>query len=448
MKNLYNIIEELQVQGPNAKIAILKDNKDSKLLQAFLKAAYDPALSYYISKTPNPSKTGLQEFTENTLSSVVETLAERKLTGKAAKKFLLDLLNSLNTEGQELVRLLISRNVGTGVGDGIVLKVFPDLYFVPFYQRCSLLDAKAKEKFSKLPLMYVQEKCDGSFLYLAKEAGKAPEAITRAGSKYPKEFAQKLAEGVPDGCVLIGELLVYADEYSKSALLDRKTGNGILNSVLKSGDTGLDHLQFHMTVWDFLTPEEFKAGKSENDYTSRLMKLEEIFMDNDIKNANEIETCAVTSLDEAYEIYSNHTMDGKEGAVLKTTSFLWKDGTSKDCVKLKIEFEIDLEITGVVEGSGKATGMMGALQLKSSCGKLVTDVGTGFDDLTRKQFWQGRDDLIGMIVAVKANDIISKRDRDTKSLFLPVFLECRVDKKIADSLEQCVKILASAKGLK
>jgi ATP-dependent DNA ligase len=117
-------------------------------------------------------------------------------------------------------------------------------------------------------------------------------------------------------------------------------------------------------------------------------------------------------------------------------------------VKLKIEFEIDLQITGIVEGSGKATGMMGALQLSSSCGKLVTDVGTGFSDILRQYFWMNRDALIGQIVTVKANDIISKRDRDTKSLFLPVWIEERQDKTVADSWEQCEAILASAKGLK
>lgn len=443
MKNLYEIIEELQVQGSNAKASILQGNKDNKLLQLFLKAVYDPSLSYYISKSPNPTTTGLQEFTENHLNSIVETLAERKLTGNAAKKFLLDLLDSLDKQGQELVRLLISRNVSTGVGDGIVLKVFPDLYFVPFYQRCSLLDAKAKEKFSKLPLMYAQEKCDGSFLYLVKEAGKAPEAITRAGSKYPREFAEKLAEGVPEGVVLIGELLVYAGDN----VLDRQTGNGMLNSILKGGDVDTS-FEYKMKAWDIVSPEEFKVGKSEETYIDRLTKLFYMYDSHEPKHVQPLKNKAVRTLEEAYKLYSDFTAQGKEGAVLKTPDFLWKDGTSKDCVKMKVEFEIDLEITGVVEGSGKATGMMGALQLKSSCGGLVTDVGTGFDDATRKQFWQGKDELVGMIVAVKANDIISKRDRGTKSLFLPVFLECRVDKKIADSLEDCERILMAAKGLK
>lgn len=460
MLKLYDIVKSLQeAQGNLNKQAILMQHKDNELFKEYMRAVYDPGINYYQKKIANPTKGYNLDWCDYEVANVhdftpvlryVQKLSNREVTGNAAIKYLDDLNAACSPEGKELLKLLIDRSIGASVGDTMVLKTWPDLYFSVPYQRCSLLDAKAKEKFSKLPLMYVQEKCDGSFLYLVKEAGKGPQAITRAGSRYPREFAEKLAEGVPDGVVLIGELLVYEDvsTHGDYVLLDRKTGNGILNSVLKSGSAETDSLMFNMTVWDFLTPEEFKAGKSNGDYTSRLMKLEEIFADNDIKNADEIETCAVTNLEEAYEIYSNHTADGKEGAVLKTTNFIWKDGTSKDCVKMKIEFEIDLEITGVAEGTGKASGMMGALQLKSSCGKLVTDVGTGFDDATRKQFWQGKDELIGMIVAVKANDIISKRDRDSKSLFLPVFIEERNDKTVADSLEDCERILAAAKGLK
>lgn len=453
---LYDIVKSLQeAQGNLNKQAILIQHKDNHHLRQFMKATYDPSINYYQKKAPKNSHPHIEEVCDELtipiIQTVIEQLAERKVTGNAAKKFLEARMNLLTTEGQELLSLMIDRSIGASVGDTMVLKTWPDLYFSVPYQRCSLLDAKAKEKFSKLPLMYVQEKCDGSFLYLVKEAGKAPEAITRAGSRYPREFAEKLAEGVPDGVVLIGELLVYDIPAGCASLepkvLDRQTGNGMLNSILKGGDID-DNFDYGMTAWDILTPEEFKAGKSEYTYDDRLTALKYV-TDYDCPNNIEfVNTIPVKTLEEAYKLYSDFTAQGKEGAVLKTPDFIWKDGTSKDCVKLKVEFEIDLQVTGVVEGTGKASGMLGALQLKSSCGGLVTDVGTGFFDVIRQYFWMNREVLIGQIVTVKANDIISKRDRDTKSLFLPVFLECRVDKKVADSLEDCEKILAAAKGLK
>jgi DNA ligase-1 len=446
--SLYEIVKSLQnAQGSLAKQAILMQYKDNELFKEYMRAVYDPAINYYQKKIPKyESVKNIGTLDEHLIKWFLDEIAGRKVTGAFAIKCLKETLQNCDTEGQELIKLMIDRSIGASVGDTMVLKTWPDLYFTVPYQRCSLLDAKAKEKFGKLSLMYVQEKCDGSFLYLVKEAGKAPEAITRAGSKYPKEFAAMLAEGLPDGFVLIGELLVYPHFYSPYSPCNRQVGNGMLNSILKGGEVD-ENFDYKMKAWDCISPEEFKAGRSKMEYMDRLTSLFYMYDCNEPKNVEPLKNKAVKTLEEAYAIYSEFTAQGLEGAVLKTPDFIWKDGTSKDCVKMKIEFEIDLKITGLVEGSGKATGMLGALQLTSSCGKLITDVGTGFSDDMRKVFWMHKHDMVGKIVTIKANDIISKRGSDTKSLFLPVFLEERLDKTEADSLEQCEKILASAKGL-
>jgi hypothetical protein len=280
MSNLYTIIKELQnASGSNAKTAILEANKDNELLKAYLKAVYDPLLSYYQTKIPSvKGLTGSEEFSLRDITFAIKELAGREVTGLAAEATLGGWVSALNTEGRELMQLLIKRSIGAGVGDTMILKAFPDLYFIPPYQRCSLMDAKVKDRFSKLDSFLVQEKLDGSFCYLVKEVGKAPEAITRAGSKYPTEFAAKLAVGLPDGVVVVGELLVYGEAATLCVPLDRKTGNGILNSVLKGGEIG-DNLAFELTAWDCLTVAEFKAGKSNVPYSERLKTLERILED-------------------------------------------------------------------------------------------------------------------------------------------------------------------------
>jgi DNA ligase-1 len=440
MTNLYTIIKELQnASGSNAKTAILEANKDNDLLKAYLRATYDPALSYYQTTVKTHPATLCYSFTQGTIQAIVKTLAQRELTGDAAKKWLDNLMKASNKEAQELIQLLIKRSVGAGAGDTMILKVFPDLYFIPPYQRCSLMDAKAKDRFSKLESFLVQEKLDGSFCYLVKEAGKAPEAITRAGSKYPAEFAEKLATPKCEGFVVIGELVVvdYTEDEDGS-LLDRKTGNGILNSVLKGGELGND-LEVILIAWDCINTTEFKNGCSKDPYWKRLEMLELVW-------ENPVKTRYVKSLEDAYKIYSNFTAAGKEGCVVKSKDFLWRDGTSKDCIKLKIEFEVDLEVVGMTEGTGKAKGMMGSMTLASSDRVLVTDCGSGFSDEQRKYFWNYKEETIGDIVTVKANDIISKRDSMIASLFLPIFVENRLDKTEADSYARCVYQLHCAKN--
>lgn len=436
---LYEIIKALQTaSGSNAKTAILEQHKDNELLKSYLKATYDPTLSYYQTSVKMYSETLCYGFTEGTIQAIVNTLAQRELTGDAAKKWLDNLMKASNKEAQELIQLLIKRSIGAGVGDVMVLKVFPDLYFIPPYQRCSLMDAKVKDRFNKLDIFLVQEKLDGSFCYLVKEAGKAPEAITRAGSKYPIEFAEKLAVGVPDDSVVIGELLVYGESGTLCILLDRKTGNGILNSILQGGEVG-SNIGFELVAWDYLTVSEFKAGKSNIPYEKRLNALDWFW-------GSIAETKFVKSLGEAYSIYSNYTSKGKEGVIIKTTDFKWASGTSKDCIKLKIEFEVDLEVVAINEGTGKAKGMMGSITLKSSDGIIVTDCGSGFSDTDRIDWWLNSEEHIGSIVTIKGNDIISKRDSEVKSIFLPIFVEHRLDKTEADSYHRCMQQLEADKN--
>jgi len=442
--SLYGIIKALQAaSGSNAKQVILEQHKDDELLKKYLKAVYDPAINYYQTKLPDVSgwkDNNYQEFCEKDIDFAIENLSTRKVTGYEAIACLGGWASALNSEGRELMSLLIKRSIGAGVGDTMILKVFPDLYFIPPYQRCSLMDDKIKANFKKLNKFAVQIKYDGSFCYLVKEDGKAPEAITRAGSKYPITFTEKLATGLPDGFVLMGELLVYDKD---GRMLDRKTGNGMLNSILKGG--GLEEgYNVRMTAWDMILPEEFKMGISKTWYSLRLGQLRELLTANKVEFVDIAETTIVHSITEANKIYLQHLAKGYEGSIAKTLDFNWKDGTSKDCIKLKVKFQADYEVIGVIEGKGKYTGMAGAVSYKSIDGIITGEVGTGLTDNDRQDFWLNSEEYIGKIITIEANEIISNRSGDT-SLFLPVYIETREDKKVADTYEHCVAQFEAAK---
>ena len=446
MNSIYKIVKSLQnAKGTLEKSAILGQNKDNEMLKAFLKTCYDPSISFYISKVPTVSPTGDNyDFSMGHIEGMLYHLADRTLTGKTASNWLANLSACASDDCRELIHLLIGRSVGAGVGDTMILKVWPTLYFVPPYCRCSLLDDKAKAKFSKLTEFFLQPKLDGSYLALVTKAGEPPKAITRAGGHYPTRFAEKLSKGLPDGFVGLGEVEVFRDD----KLLPRQEGNGILNSVLKGGnEEDFAEHNFRLTCWDMLTPEEFKDGKSLVPYNFRLQALYNLLDEFHSESVFIIPNTKVGGLAEAYKIYSTYTAAGMEGAVMKTMDNVWRDGTSKDMVKMKISFEIDLEITAVIEGTGKAKGMMGAVSVQSREGILQSDVGTGWSDEARKYIWSIREQIIGKILTVKANDIISNRNNSGKSLFLPVAIEVRYDKSVADSYEHCVAQLNAAKGL-
>jgi DNA ligase-1 len=85
-----------------------------------------------------------------------------------------------------------------------------------------------------------------------------------------------------------------------------------------------------------------------------------------------------------------------------------------------------LEVTNVEEGTGRNEGRLGALVCSGiDDGKtIVVNVGSGFSDSDRIEFWADRDSVIGQIVEVRADAITQNQD-GTYSLRFPRFLRFR-----------------------
>jgi ATP-dependent DNA ligase len=138
----------------------------------------------------------------------------------------------------------------------------------------------------------------------------------------------------------------------------------------------------------------------------------------------------------AVKFFEGYLADGQEGIILKDLNGEWENKRAKHQIKFKGELECDLEIIAVEEGTGKYAGKLGAVVCasRSEDGKRLTvSVGSGFNDDHRNNLWAIRDKLIGKIVAVKYN-MRSKNKAGEESLFLPIFVEVREDKEVADSI--------------
>lgn len=441
---LYQIIKTLQTtQGAKAKLAVLESHKDNDLLKAYLKAVYDPRINYYQTAIPK-METGDVDFSEDNLKEL-EVLSNRTLTGRAAKMHLNGLFLLATPEAQELMGYIIKRDIKASVGEGTILKVWDDLFFIPPYQRCAGMTDKLVAKFASMPYFFVQTKSDGVFAYAIKSRTSPPEAITRAGSVYPQWIADHITKNVPDGMVGIGELLVYRD----GKMLDRKTGNGILNAILQGDEKGKFDpatMEVRYVAWDLITESEFDVGYSSRRYEDRLYYLQ-------YATAMEVtDSWKVSSIEEAYRIQTDHLDRGLEGTVWKSAELGWRDCSSgdPDMMKAKLVFQADFEIEGAYEGEGKYEGMLGGFNLKSRDGLIKFNVGSGLSDAFRKGWWQEylKDDtnaFNGRICAIEGNDIVTSRGKDTESIFLPIFLELRIDKTVADTREQVYAAFNDAK---
>jgi DNA ligase-1 len=103
---------------------------------------------------------------------------------------------------------------------------------------------------------------------------------------------------------------------------------------------------------------------------------------------------------------------------------------STSWLKQKPFIEVSLEVVDVEEGTGRNVGRLGALVCSGrDDGKEISvNVGSGFSDDNRIEFYNVRDTLPGQIVEVRADAITQNQD-GSYSLRFPRFLRFRGFKK-------------------
>ena len=124
------------------------------------------------------------------------------------------------------------------------------------------------------------------------------------------------------------------------------------------------------------------------------------------------------------EINAKAIAGGYEGIMLKDPEAPYECKRSVAWLKLKPFIEVSLTVVATEEGTGKNVGKMGALVCEGvDDGKAIrVNVGSGFTDEQRDEFWSCRVD--GQIVEVRADAVTQNQD-GTYSLRFPRFKSFR-----------------------
>ena len=428
-----NINEFLNSLAENAsrnfKIDQLNAQSDNETLREVIRLALDPFTQFYQRKIPEYTTDKHQTSLDQAMLALYD-LKERIVTGNAAIEYLRMLLSSVSADDAKVLERIIAKDLKCGVDVSTANKVWSGL--IPEYpcMLCSPFEQKLVDKIN-FPA-YAQMKMDGMRFNAIVRDGKC-EFRSRNGKEIlllgnlEQEFIA-LAGAVD--CVFDGELLVMLDGDHQFA--DRQTGNGILNKANKGTISAEQAAMVHATVWDLIPYVAFVDGHCLTPYSKRFSTLQAI-VDTQKSAGKKIWTVTSTivqTLEEAQEIFQGYLADGYEGIILKDGAGEWEDKRSKTQIKFKGELECDLKIVAVEEGKGKAVGMLGAIICESADGIVKVNVGSGFNDAQRKQYW--KENLVDKIVAVKYNARIKNKTGE-ESLFLPVFIELRDDKDVADN---------------
>ena len=371
----------------NFKLDYLKQNADNETLREVVRLALDPFTQFYQRKIPN--------YTPNTdtaasLAAILPglfDLSHRLVTGHDAIHHLQMMLEAVSPDDAKVLERIIQKDLKCGVQVSTANDVWSGLIKEYPVMLCSPYEQKLIDKIN-----------------------------------YPA-YVQLKEDGMRFNAIV--ELLVKID----GKIADRQTGNGILNKANKGTISKEEAALVCATVWDYIPYVLFTDGYSPTPYQTRFERLE-LAVEGASKRIELVPSIIVDSLDEAKAIFEQYLIDGKEGIILKDSHGVWEDKRSKGQIKFKGELECDLKIVGVEEGTGKYAGKVGSFLCESSDGVVKVSVGSGLSDQQRDSF--SNLDLLGRIVAVKYNARITNKQGE-QSLFLPIFIELREDKDVADS---------------
>lgn len=429
---IYQIIESIAADpSTNAKKAILESNKNNTNLARCFYYAYNPRFNYWIKAKVQPRVVGKNDIDTFTFV-VLDTLINREVTGDAARAQVEKFMGTLTAEAQEILVRIINHDLRCGASDTLAMKVWPKL--VPEYpvMLCSKFNVKTEaylKKFEDKDAFNIGRKCDGGRCLVKVDEDGIVSYHSRNGSTLElyKQFDQQFSKF--KNYVFDGELLALKADGSVES---RKVSNGLYTKCVRNTLSEAEAKTLSIVVWDGIPAAEYLAGIGTEPYSERLQYLNRLkyFWEN--SPVSVVENKNVSTLAECFEFYDAMRARGEEGAIIKLNSGIWEDARSKNAVKLKAEETGDFLCTGVELGQGKYAGMIGNLICETSDGKVKFGVGTGLKDADRDPAIL----YVGKIVECKYNELITSKGKSTYSVFLPVFVQIRHDKSVANSLEE------------
>ena len=184
-----------------------------------------------------------------------------------------------------------------------------------------------------------------------------------------------------------------------------------------------------LNLFDMIPLEEFETGECDATQISRSDNLQSWYdvysgsMPNVTVLSHELVDLDTVKGQARFKMINTQAVaGGYEGIMIKDPFAPYECKRSTSWLKLKPFIEVTLEVIGYEAGTGRNIGRLGALVCSGiDDGKQITvNVGSGFSDRDRDDFWSAGDNLIGQLVEVRADAVTQNQD-GTYSLRFPRF---------------------------
>jgi len=350
----------------------------------------------------------------------------RNVTGNTARDMITSMMRSATKrQWNGWYRRILIKDLRCGVSEKTINKVvetnYPK-YTIPVFA-CQLSHDSANHESKVGGEKMIEVKLDGvRVITIVYPTGRVDQ-YSRNGKelvnfeKIKKQLSQ-VAHTFTEPMVLDGEVM-------SSSFQD------LMKQVHRKSNVAADDAT--LNLFDFVPLEMFESGVARIPQLLRSQQLQEWYN----KNADQLPNIEVLQ----HEIVNISTPEGEkrfkeinakaieggyEGIMIKEINAPYQCKRTTHWLKMKPFIEVSLEVISIEEGTGRNVGRLGAFVCSGvDDGRTIkVNVGSGFSDANRDQFWTSRDSIVGNIVEVRADAVTQNQD-GSYSLRFPRFLRFR-----------------------
>ena len=384
--------------------------------------ALDPMITFGVKQVPEKKDEDGPGFNWDSFIVLAGNLRDRNLTGHDARDAIAEAVKqATKNEWNGWYRRILIKDLRCGTSEKTINKVVEKKYgnyTIPIFG-CQLAHDSANHESKVTGKKLIEVKLDGvrviSIVYpdsrvdMFSRNGKellnfphVTEQISRVVKKTPPPYAVVL-----DGEIMCSSFQDLMTQVHRKS--DVKANDAVLN------------------LFDMCPLEDFENGSWDKSQTVRSQMVQTWVEQNhaDLPNvtclANELVDLDTDAGQLRYkEINAQAVAGGYEGIMIKDPEAGYECKRSVAWLKLKPFIEVSLTVVTTEEGTGKNVGKMGALVCEGvDDGKAIrVNVGSGFSDQQRDEFWSCRVD--GQVVEVRADAVTQNQD-GTYSLRFPRF---------------------------
>jgi len=428
MNTPWTVIQKLEADNSRlAKESILEAEMlagNDELFEG-LKMALDCMVTFGVKKVPTHGGPDGQGLPWTAFRALADSLANRGLTGHDARDAI-ELCLSAATQQQwnDWYRRILIKDMRAGFSEKTVNTVAKKTkmkrYSVPVFE-CQLAHDSANHESKVAGSKMIEVKLDGVRVITIVHPNGQVDQFSRNGKELVnfEHIKQQFAAVAGD----LQNAYVFDGEVMSSSFQD------LMKQVHRKSDVRANDAVLHL--FDIMPLSDFKKGFSNLLQEERSRMLVEWFADAGKRMPNvEILDHQLVDLDsdagqqQFREINQRAIQGGYEGIMIKEPTAPYECKRTVNWLKLKPFIEVSLRVIATEEGTGKNVGRMGALVCEGEDdGKLIrVNVGSGFTDQQREDFWSCRVD--GQIVEVRADAVTQNQD-GSYSLRFPRFKSFR-----------------------